>query len=120
MLEELINRLPHAGPILRNDNKSFFMMISKAINGTSVESTINPTQYVNMAGWHSLRLFQTTRVILNIKLLLNIEVTFYITSSEMDIITLWSRMFQITGPILRISVTVPLTLATLSLILLKG
>ena len=37
MLEELINRLPHAGPILSNDNKAFFMMISKAITGTSVE-----------------------------------------------------------------------------------
>ena len=67
-----------------------------------------------------MRLFQTMRVILNIELLLNLEVTFSRTSSGMDIINLWNRMFQITGPILKIYVTVPLTLATLSLILLKG
>jgi hypothetical protein len=40
MIEELINRLPHTGPIYRDDNKTVFMMISKAATGTSVESTI--------------------------------------------------------------------------------
>ena len=40
MLEELINRLPHAGPIFRDNNKTVFVMISKAVAGTSVKSTI--------------------------------------------------------------------------------
>ena len=40
MLEELINRLPHPGPIFRDDNKTVFMMISKAVAGTSMDSTI--------------------------------------------------------------------------------
>jgi len=40
MLEELILRLPHSGPIFKDDNKTVFMMISKAVAGTSVESTI--------------------------------------------------------------------------------
>jgi hypothetical protein len=40
MIEELITRLPHTGPIYRDDNKTVFMMISKAATGTSVESTI--------------------------------------------------------------------------------
>lgn len=40
MLEELIQRLPHSGPIFRDDNKTVFMLISKAVAGTSVESTI--------------------------------------------------------------------------------
>ena len=73
-----------------------------------------------MAGMHSLQLFQTTQVILNIELLLNIEVTFSRTSSGMDRITLWSSIFQITETILTISVAAPLTLTMLSLILLKG
>ena len=40
MLEELTKRLPHSGPIYQDDNKTVFMMISKAVTGTSVESTI--------------------------------------------------------------------------------
>ena len=40
MLEELITRLPHSGPIFKDDNKTVFMLISKAVAGTSVESTI--------------------------------------------------------------------------------
>ena len=40
MLEELINRLPNAGPIFRYDNKTVFMMISNAVDRTYVESTI--------------------------------------------------------------------------------
>ena len=40
MLEELNNRLPHAGPFFCDDNKTVFMMISKAVAGTYVESTI--------------------------------------------------------------------------------
>ena len=42
MLEELINRLPHAGPIFCDDNKTVFMMITNTISGTSVDSTIKP------------------------------------------------------------------------------
>ena len=34
MLEELINRLPHAGPIFLHDNKTVFTMMSKAFSGT--------------------------------------------------------------------------------------
>ena len=40
MLEELNNRVPHADPIFCDDNKTVFMMISKSVAGTSVESTI--------------------------------------------------------------------------------
>ena len=40
MLEELINCLPHAVPIFRDDNKTVFMVVSKAVSGASVESTI--------------------------------------------------------------------------------
>lgn len=40
MLEELVKRLPHSGPIFQDDNKTVFMMISTAVSGTSVESTI--------------------------------------------------------------------------------
>ena len=40
MWEELINCLPHDGPIFRDDNKTVFMMIAKAVAGTSMESTI--------------------------------------------------------------------------------
>ena len=40
MLEELINNLPHAGPFFCDDNKNVFMMISKAVSGTSMELTI--------------------------------------------------------------------------------
>ena len=40
LLEELITRLPHNGPIFRDDNKTVFMMIATAVAGTSVESTI--------------------------------------------------------------------------------
>lgn len=40
LLEELINRLPHTGPTYKDDNKTVFMAISKAVSGTTVESTI--------------------------------------------------------------------------------
>ena len=40
MLEELINCLPHAGPIFHDENKTVFVIIAKAVSGTSVESTI--------------------------------------------------------------------------------
>ena len=40
LLEELVRRLPHTGPTFRDDNKTVFMAISKAVQGTSVESTI--------------------------------------------------------------------------------
>ena len=40
LLEELINRLPHNGPIFHNDNSSVFGKIEEAARGTSVESTI--------------------------------------------------------------------------------
>lgn len=40
LLEELVARLPHTGPTYRDDNKTVFMAIAKAVAGTSVESTI--------------------------------------------------------------------------------
>jgi len=40
MMEELNQRLPHTGSIFKDDNKTVFMMIAKAVAGTSVESTI--------------------------------------------------------------------------------
>lgn len=40
LIEELIARLPHTGPIFRNDNATVYMKIEEAVRGTSVESTI--------------------------------------------------------------------------------
>ena len=39
MIEELDLRLPHTGPIYKDDNKTVYMLISKAVAGTSVECT---------------------------------------------------------------------------------
>ena len=41
-MEELINCLPHYGPIFLDDNKTVFVVIAKAVAGTYVESTIKP------------------------------------------------------------------------------
>ena len=38
--DELTARLPHSGPIYKNDNCSVFLKIEKASRGTSVESTV--------------------------------------------------------------------------------
>ena len=40
MLEELINCISHAGPVFSNENKTVFVMITKAVSGPSVDSTI--------------------------------------------------------------------------------
>ena len=40
LLQELVNRLPHEGPIFQNDNSTVFGKIEEAARGTSVESTI--------------------------------------------------------------------------------
>ena len=40
LVEELIARLPHEGPIFRNDNATVFQKIEEAARGTSCESTI--------------------------------------------------------------------------------
>lgn len=40
LIDELINRLPHEGPIFKNDNKTIYMKIDEAARGTSVESTV--------------------------------------------------------------------------------
>jgi len=40
LLDELISRLPHTGPIYKNDNKTVFMKLEKAVRGTAVESTV--------------------------------------------------------------------------------
>ena len=40
LINELVARLPHSGPIFKNDNESVFMKIEEAVRGTSVESTI--------------------------------------------------------------------------------
>ena len=55
MLEELIQRLPHSGPIYKDDNKTVFMMI-KAVAGTSVECTIKsfPRQKDGRAAYFAL------------------------------------------------------------------
>ena len=50
MLEELINCLSHEGPIFCDDNKTVFMMISKNVDGTSVESTIK-SYPIRKDGW---------------------------------------------------------------------
>ena len=40
LIEELIARLPHTGPIYRNDNATVYLKIEEAARGTKVESTI--------------------------------------------------------------------------------
>lgn len=40
LLDELTARLPHIGPIYKSDNATVYMMIEKAVRGTSVESTV--------------------------------------------------------------------------------
>lgn len=40
LLNELVARLPHTGPIYRNDNATVYMKIEEAVRGTSIESTI--------------------------------------------------------------------------------
>ena len=40
MLEENINCIPHVGSNFCDDNKTVFVVISKDISGTSIESTI--------------------------------------------------------------------------------
>ena len=40
LIDELVSRLPHTGPIYRNDNKSVFLKLDEAARGTSVESTV--------------------------------------------------------------------------------
>ena len=40
LVEELIARLPHDGPIFKNDNATVFQKIEEAARGTSCESTI--------------------------------------------------------------------------------
>ena len=52
MLEEIIIRLPHSGPIFCDDNKTVFIIIAKAVSGTSVKSAIKSyfrSQYVRAA-----------------------------------------------------------------------
>lgn len=40
LLDELEARLPHVGPIYKNDNATVYMKIEEAVRGTSVETTI--------------------------------------------------------------------------------
>ena len=40
LMDELVARLPHAGPIFKNDNASVYMKIKNAACGTNVESTV--------------------------------------------------------------------------------
>ena len=40
LLDELVARLPHTGAIYKNDNATVYMLIEKAVRGTSVESTV--------------------------------------------------------------------------------
>ena len=40
LVEELIARLPHNGPIFKNDNATVFQKVEEAARGTSCESTI--------------------------------------------------------------------------------
>ena len=40
LLEEFIERLPHEGPIFKNDNATVYMMIDQAVQGSSIGSTI--------------------------------------------------------------------------------
>ena len=42
LADELVARLPHVGPIYKNDNAAVYHKIEKAARGTSVESTIKP------------------------------------------------------------------------------
>jgi len=40
LVEELIARLPHNGPIFKNDNATVFQKVEEAARGTSCESRI--------------------------------------------------------------------------------
>ena len=40
LIQELVERVPHSGPIYRADNNRVFMKISEAVKGTSCESTV--------------------------------------------------------------------------------
>ena len=42
MADEIVARLPHVGPIYKNDNTAVYQKIKEAARGTSVESTIKP------------------------------------------------------------------------------
>ena len=42
LYDELVARLPHIGPIYKNDNAEVYQKIEEATRGTSVESTIKP------------------------------------------------------------------------------
>ena len=42
LISEIEARLPHDGPIYKNDNGSVYMKIEEAVRRTSVESTIKP------------------------------------------------------------------------------
>ena len=42
LADELVDRIPHIGPIYKNDNASVYQKIEEAVRGTSVESTIKP------------------------------------------------------------------------------
>ena len=42
LVEELIARLPHTGPVYKSDNAAVYMKVEEAARGTSVESTIKP------------------------------------------------------------------------------
>ena len=39
-MEELINCISHAGPVFSNENKTVFVMITKAVAATFIDSTI--------------------------------------------------------------------------------
>ncbi len=40
LMDELVARCPHTGPIYKSDNKSVYLLIEEAARGTSVESTV--------------------------------------------------------------------------------
>ena len=42
LANERVSRLPHIGPIYKNDNATVYQKIKEAARGTSVESTIKP------------------------------------------------------------------------------
>ena len=47
LVEELIARLPHNGPIFKNDNATVFQKVEEAARGTSCESTVGKEEKRN-------------------------------------------------------------------------
>ena len=63
LIDELVKRLPHNGPIFKNDNATVYMKIEEAVRGTSVESSIKSFSRTKNGRGAYLALVAITQVI---------------------------------------------------------